>query len=204
MARTTGPLLSMDASGSVGEALTFSKWKGRNYVRRWAVPHNPKSTGQVTIRAAMQLYAALYQTQTSTVISAFEAYAQSAKISPYNAFVQAGVKAWKSAIIVMPDGTEESTLTGTSAPTVTAAAQARGIVWSWTASGAGTDIGYVLSIRQGADPAYWAGYAVYGTAIGTNFIQTGLPAATAYTARVVAIQSDGTLRQSAGTTESTL
>ena len=33
MAKTTGPLFSMDASGKFGGALVFGKWKGRNVVR---------------------------------------------------------------------------------------------------------------------------------------------------------------------------
>ena len=38
MAKVTGPLLSLEASGTVGDALTFSRWVGRPYVRRYTVP----------------------------------------------------------------------------------------------------------------------------------------------------------------------
>lgn len=47
MARVTGPLMSMEASGSIGKALTFANWVGRPYVRRWATPSNPQTEGQV-------------------------------------------------------------------------------------------------------------------------------------------------------------
>jgi len=45
------PLMSLDASGSVGKAITFSKWKGRNYVRKLVIPHNPQSGLQTGMRA---------------------------------------------------------------------------------------------------------------------------------------------------------
>jgi hypothetical protein len=50
MAKVTGPLMSMDASGTVGDALTFSKWKGRNYVRQYVIPSYSNTTEQANIR----------------------------------------------------------------------------------------------------------------------------------------------------------
>jgi hypothetical protein len=53
MAKVTSPLMSLDASGSIAGALTFSKWKGRNYVRQLVIPANPRTTGQQTSREAL-------------------------------------------------------------------------------------------------------------------------------------------------------
>lgn len=50
MAKVTGPLMSLDASGTVGNTTTFSKWKGRNYVRLRVTPMNPKTADQATSR----------------------------------------------------------------------------------------------------------------------------------------------------------
>lgn len=50
MAKVTGPLMSMDASGQLGKALVFAKWKGQNYVRQYVIPMNPNSVDQVAIR----------------------------------------------------------------------------------------------------------------------------------------------------------
>lgn len=49
-AKVTGPLMSLDASGTVGKTCTFSKWKGRNYVRLRVTPMNPQSEGQQDAR----------------------------------------------------------------------------------------------------------------------------------------------------------
>ena len=53
MAKVNGPLLSMDASGSVAGAMTFSKWKGRNYVRQLVIPSNPDTAGQQAVRSIL-------------------------------------------------------------------------------------------------------------------------------------------------------
>ena len=54
MARVKAPLMSLDASGSVGKSIVFSSWKGRNYVRRHAIPANPNSGLQVGIRSVFK------------------------------------------------------------------------------------------------------------------------------------------------------
>lgn len=46
MAKVTGPLMSLEASGTIGNALTFSRWVGRPYVRRYTIPGNPQTLGQ--------------------------------------------------------------------------------------------------------------------------------------------------------------
>lgn len=46
MAKVTGPLMSMSASGQIGKAIVFAGWKGVNYVRQYVIPSNPQSEGQ--------------------------------------------------------------------------------------------------------------------------------------------------------------
>lgn len=50
MARLTGPLLSLTASGTIADALTYSHWRGIQYVRTRVIPANPQSVAQVAIR----------------------------------------------------------------------------------------------------------------------------------------------------------
>jgi hypothetical protein len=50
MAKVTGPLMSLDARGTIGSAITYSFWRGINYVRSRVIPANPRSTDQVAIR----------------------------------------------------------------------------------------------------------------------------------------------------------
>lgn len=58
MAKTTGPLMSMDASGKFAGALVFTKWKGRPVVRQLVTPSNPMSADQVTARNAVRVLGA--------------------------------------------------------------------------------------------------------------------------------------------------
>lgn len=51
MAKVIGPLLSLGASKSVGNALTFANWKGLNTVRIKSSPSNPQTTSQMSGRA---------------------------------------------------------------------------------------------------------------------------------------------------------
>lgn len=53
MAKTTGPLMSMDARGKFGDAIVFMGWKGLKTARMWLKPANPQSTGQGNIRTIL-------------------------------------------------------------------------------------------------------------------------------------------------------
>lgn len=58
MAKVSGPLFSMDASGQFAGALVFSKFKGRNTVRQLVTPSNPQTADQETARNKMRVSAA--------------------------------------------------------------------------------------------------------------------------------------------------
>lgn len=55
MVRVTGPCFSLDARNSMGSAITYSFWRGLNYVRARIIPHNPRSTCQSRIRAVLSV-----------------------------------------------------------------------------------------------------------------------------------------------------
>jgi hypothetical protein len=46
MAKVTGPLYSMTASGKIADAMVFFSWKGISVVRQWLIPKNKKSGEQ--------------------------------------------------------------------------------------------------------------------------------------------------------------
>jgi hypothetical protein len=46
MAKVTGPLFSVSASGKVADTIVFFGWKGINVVRQWLKPANPMSYKQ--------------------------------------------------------------------------------------------------------------------------------------------------------------
>jgi hypothetical protein len=94
MAVVKGPLFSLDAAGTIGRSVVFSKWKGRNYVRRHAVPANPKSSSQVSVRAAMTFLSQYWDSLNAGEQSSWDDRAAATKISPFNAFVSYNLDRW--------------------------------------------------------------------------------------------------------------
>lgn len=50
MAKLVGPLMSLEARGKLGDALVYFPFKGRNVVRAWTIPTNPRDIDQKLIR----------------------------------------------------------------------------------------------------------------------------------------------------------
>lgn len=86
----------MDASGTVGKALTFGKWKGRNYCRKYFIPANPNSSAQQSIRAAVSKASAAFAGLTSTDQDAWTDYASDVNNSGVAIFMKKALDAWMS------------------------------------------------------------------------------------------------------------
>ncbi len=88
-------MMSGDASGSLGGSIVFSKWKGRHYVRSLVTPANPKSGGQVGVRAMFKFLAQIWAGLTAGNKATWEARADDLKASPFNAFMSYNQKRWR-------------------------------------------------------------------------------------------------------------
>jgi len=53
MAKVTGPLMSISASGKIADSIVFFAWKGLNVVRQWIVPANKMSADQGNFRTML-------------------------------------------------------------------------------------------------------------------------------------------------------
>jgi hypothetical protein len=91
MARVTGALFSMDASGQIGKALVFSKWKGRAYCREYVVPENPETANQMNVREAFTLLIVSYQGEAAPYKLEWETYAKPFAMSGFNKYVGRGM-----------------------------------------------------------------------------------------------------------------
>jgi len=92
MAKVTGPLFSMNASGTIGKALTYGIWKGINWVRGHVIPANPKSDQQVNVRTALTLMVALWQSKDQAAQDKWNVFAEGTGMSGYNKFMERGMK----------------------------------------------------------------------------------------------------------------
>jgi hypothetical protein len=102
MAKLTGPLLSFDARGKLGNTLVFIGWKGIKTVRQFVIPANPNTPGQVAQRDNMTMAVARWkplQAATKAAWAAATAIATS-PLSGFNLFCRSAI----AILINDPDG----------------------------------------------------------------------------------------------------
>lgn len=92
MAKVTGPLFSLDASGKFADSLVFSKWKGINTVRQYAQPTNANTTRQQAVRNSFTAASSLYQSLMAADKEAWKLRATGQPMSGYNAFMGIAVQ----------------------------------------------------------------------------------------------------------------
>lgn len=98
-----GPLHSIDARGRMGVAFVLSIWRGLNYARVLAIPTNPQSSRQLSIRGFLTTLSRLWAALTDAQRTAWEEYAdaqtrknvfgQAVKASGINEYIALGVVA---------------------------------------------------------------------------------------------------------------
>ncbi len=81
-----GPLFSLDASGAIGKALVYTKWKGRNVVREYVTPANPNSLLQRGRRTMLAVCNTIWQSMTQLEKDDWQGLAAATNISTFNAF----------------------------------------------------------------------------------------------------------------------
>lgn len=97
MARVQAPLLSLSASGTIGDAITFSTWKGRPYVRTRVIPANPRSGLQVGMRAGIASYPHQWNVaMTSTSRALWNQAVGAEAISGFNLFTRMSQKSLRN------------------------------------------------------------------------------------------------------------
>lgn len=95
MVKVRAPALSLEASGSLGGAMVFSKWKGRPYVRALVRPANPRSGGQVGVRSMFKFLAQEWAGIGSTPQASWEDRADQKIVSPFNAYMGYNQFRWR-------------------------------------------------------------------------------------------------------------
>lgn len=115
MVRVKAPALSLEASGSLANALVFSKWKGRPYVRSLVTPANPKSGGQVGMRQMLKWLSQQWSGITAGPQATWETRANQQIISPFNAYVGYNMFRWRD---FLAPSTQDPADVGDSAATI--------------------------------------------------------------------------------------
>ena len=96
MARVTGALFSLTASGSIGDVITFSNWKGLQYVRSKVTPANPQTDAQVSQRNTLAAGVSAWKDDASvpaTSQASWNFYASGTGMSGFNRYIKKFVEA---------------------------------------------------------------------------------------------------------------
>jgi len=154
MATTKAPLFGLDASGTLANAIVFSKWKGRTYVRRHAVPSNPRSGLQVGIRAVMKFVTQNYAALSAGDKAEWAAAAAADNITTLNAHVRDAITRMR-----IGDGIRQDKTTALTAPidpptALVSTPLPKGLRLSWTEEAANKgDYVQYLYLYLSAGPA---------------------------------------------------
>jgi hypothetical protein len=96
MAKVTGPLHSITASGSIGGTLTMLRQSMRNIAKKKSKPGGQPSAAQLARRAAYKTAAAAWSALTTEQKAAWKPAADAAQITPFNAYMRAMLRAWQA------------------------------------------------------------------------------------------------------------
>ena len=144
MVKVLGPAMSLDASGSLAGTLVYSKWKGRNYVRQHVIPANPKSGGQVGVRAMFKFLAQGWVALTAGNQATWEDRADDLVASPFNAYMSYNQRRWRD--FNTPSIEDPATMVGTppTGPTGVATPDVRLMTIVLTDGVTAPDYGYAI------------------------------------------------------------
>jgi hypothetical protein len=95
MVKLKGPSLSTAAAGGLGKTLIFAESKGRRYAKKWHQPANPKTKGQVAMRAMVRFLSQQWSLLSAADQATWEARAAATVISPFNAYQAFNLERWR-------------------------------------------------------------------------------------------------------------
>lgn len=97
MAKTTAPLLSFGATGTIADTMTFARWKGIPYARQRVVPANPRTAQQTQTRTAFSTASASWRLLPSLITEVWNAFATGRPLTGRNGYVGRYVEALRGA-----------------------------------------------------------------------------------------------------------
>jgi hypothetical protein len=186
MSKVVAPLLSFSASGQIANSQVYSSWKGRPYVRRYAIPANPQSTEQTITRSLFSWLNNVWKFYPGSAVEAWDAYADSLRITNRNAFIKQNLSPMRGEVDLQNMILSPSAKSGLVAAGMAAVGGANEIVVTLTAPSLPTGwaiVGSFAAAVKDQDPQTEVAYNVFvGTDAAAPYTPTitGLAAATDY------------------------
>ena len=94
MVKTTGPMFSLDARGTLGDSVIFSKGKKSTFAKKFHKPTNPRSDKQIARRAMIKFLTQTWTGLHNSYKNSFNVMAAKWNISPYHAFLKFNSQRW--------------------------------------------------------------------------------------------------------------
>lgn len=96
MVKLKGPSLATEATGSLADAVIFSKTKKRSYLKKHATPANPKTQAQQSVRAMITFLSKNWKNLTPIEKATWNTPAFLEKIAPYHAYLKINMQRWRT------------------------------------------------------------------------------------------------------------
>jgi len=96
MAKPTAPLLSFDASGTLAKTMVYSRWRGVRYVRRYVIPANPKTAGQLLTRNTFTTLSESWKVAGPLLVEPWGLFATGRKFLDRNAYMGQNINLLRS------------------------------------------------------------------------------------------------------------
>lgn len=92
MAKTTAPLFGFEGVGSIAKTLTFSKWRGVSYAKRYTKPSYTNTTTQAEVRSIFRALNAFWKLAPTGLVAPWTAAAKGRSFVNRNLFTGNNVK----------------------------------------------------------------------------------------------------------------
>jgi hypothetical protein len=96
MVKTKGPMMSLNASGTLAGIMQFQQRKGGGCLKKNATPKNPRSAKQTSIRACMKFLSQQWHLIDPTPKATWTERAELLNISPYNAYISTNLERFRN------------------------------------------------------------------------------------------------------------
>lgn len=152
MAIVRAPFFGISATDSLGKAITFSRWKGRQYVRTLVKPKNPRSGLQVGMRSGVSFLSKNFKNLTAAELANWKIQAKTGNVTPLNAQVRTNQVRVRQGFGVKRDPTYAVGAVEAAPTAVTATAQPKSVAVAWTDSAGAND--YCTFIYMGTTAGF--------------------------------------------------
>lgn len=188
MSKVVAPLLSFEGSGQIAKTQVYSTWKGIPYVRRYTIPANPRSTGQVQTRSVFSWLNFVWRTAPGDFVAPWSAAVVGRPLIDRNLFIKQNLPLLRTAgsldgMVLSPGAkggiVSDITITPGAAQLTFAGADPSPLPAGWTV------IALVGAAIKEQDPEADADYEVFTVTDSTtpfSVVMSGLEASTDYAA----------------------